>query len=197
MMATQRFCVIRRCATVAAVVGCDVASAMMSLSFAPPRALMPPAALISSAASSSPWRELMPNWALAPDSGKITPTLTSDAAASARPGRLAAKAAAPRPVTNSLRPRRIACWGVFMVVSWLFSRMALGSQPGALGQLLFVVFNRSRILSDNLTIDDSAIFAGQSDKITARNLILAGHRHKEEQPWQTSNPKPRPCSTKA
>jgi len=32
--------------------------------------------------------------------------------------------------------------------------MALGSQPGALGQLLFLPFNRSRILSDNLTVDD-------------------------------------------
>lgn len=39
--------------------------------------LMPPAALISSATSSMPLREFTPDWAFAPESGRITPTLTA------------------------------------------------------------------------------------------------------------------------
>ncbi len=51
---------------------------------APPSDLMPPAALISSATSWMPLRELMPNWALAPESGRITPILTVRSSACAR-----------------------------------------------------------------------------------------------------------------
>src|SRR5690606_3491253 len=65
-----------RCATVPAVVGVEVESATIKLIFAPPSALMPPAALISSATNSIPFRELTPNCALAPESGMITPTFT-------------------------------------------------------------------------------------------------------------------------
>ena len=44
-----------------------------------------------------PLAELMPNCALAPESGRITPTLISAGAASARAGRAATRAAAPNP----------------------------------------------------------------------------------------------------
>jgi hypothetical protein len=60
-MATTSFCVISRCATVPAVVGVEVESETIRLIFAPPSSLIPPAALISSATSSMPLRELMPN----------------------------------------------------------------------------------------------------------------------------------------
>ncbi|GLK94810.1 hypothetical protein GCM10008164_25480 [Achromobacter xylosoxidans] len=96
----------------------------------------------------------MPNWALAPDSGKITPTLISDGAASARPGKLAASAAAPNPATNSLRPGRMACWGFVMSVSWLFRVRRKAAGPALCGTLLCSNFKQSRRLSDNLTIDD-------------------------------------------
>src|ERR1035437_892238 len=82
-MAVTSFCVMSRCATVPAVVGVEVASATTRLILAPPSALMPPAALISSATSSMPLRELIPNCALAPDSGMITPMLIGLACARA------------------------------------------------------------------------------------------------------------------
>ena len=75
-MAQQSFSAIMRCATVAAVVGVEVESAMTRLIFAPPRFLRPPPLLISSTTNSIPWRELMPNCALAPDKGRMTPILT-------------------------------------------------------------------------------------------------------------------------
>src|SRR5262245_29617755 len=76
MTAVSSFWVIRRWATVGAVVGFEVASLTTRLILAPPSALMPPAALIVSATSSMPLRQLTPNCALAPDNGWITPTLT-------------------------------------------------------------------------------------------------------------------------
>jgi hypothetical protein len=85
-IAVTSFCVMRRCATVAAVVGVEVESATTRLILAPPSALMPPAALISSATSSMPLRELMPNCAFAPDKGRMTPTLTAAPCAPARRG---------------------------------------------------------------------------------------------------------------
>ncbi|KAF0119494.1 MAG: hypothetical protein FD152_4493, partial [Xanthobacteraceae bacterium] len=75
-MAITSFCAMRRWATLAAVVGVEVESAITRLILAPPRALMPPAALISSATSWMPLRELIPNCALAPDNGRMTPILT-------------------------------------------------------------------------------------------------------------------------
>src|ERR1700722_6127826 len=68
-------------ATLPAVVGVEVASATIRLIFAPPSSAIPPAALISSATSSIPLRALMPNWAFAPDSAMITPTLIAAASA--------------------------------------------------------------------------------------------------------------------
>jgi hypothetical protein len=59
--AVSSFCVIRRWATVEAVVGFEVASLTTRLILAPPSALMPPAALIVSATNSMPLRQLMPN----------------------------------------------------------------------------------------------------------------------------------------
>src|SRR5262249_6406984 len=58
-----------------AVVGFEVESLTTRLILAPLSALMPPAALISSATSSMPLRELTPNWAFAPESGTTTPIL--------------------------------------------------------------------------------------------------------------------------
>src|SRR5690606_14337441 len=103
-IATTWFCEIIRWATLAAVVGVEVPSATTRLIFAPPRPLMPPAALISSATSSMPLRELMPNWALAPDSGMITPTLTDLGWARTIAGKPAATVATPAAAT---RPRRV------------------------------------------------------------------------------------------
>src|SRR5262245_39256806 len=75
MTAVSSFWLIRRCATVGAVDGFEVASLTTRLILAPPSALMPPAALIASATSSIPLRHFMPHRALAADNGWITPIL--------------------------------------------------------------------------------------------------------------------------
>ena len=60
-----------------------------------------------------------------PESGRITPTLISAGAASARAGRAATRAAAPNPATNSRRPAWMGCCVLLMVVSSFLSEMAL------------------------------------------------------------------------
>src|SRR5690606_5532485 len=107
-IATTWFCEIIRWATLAAVVGVEVPSATIRLILAPSRPAMPPAALISSATSSMPLRELMPNWALAPDSGWMTPTLTDLGCARTMAGKPAATVATPAAAT---RPRRVESTG--------------------------------------------------------------------------------------
>src|SRR5262245_14665779 len=77
MTPVSSFWVIRRWATLGAMVGFEVASLTTRLILAPPSALMPPAALIASATNSMPLRQLIPNCALAPDNGWITPILTA------------------------------------------------------------------------------------------------------------------------
>jgi hypothetical protein len=103
-IAVTSFWAMSRCATVAAVAGVDVESATTRLIIAPPSALMPPAALISSATSSMPLREFTPNCPFAPDKGRITPTLT--AFVCAEPLR-AMNGEATRAVAPARTPRRV------------------------------------------------------------------------------------------
>ncbi len=101
--AVTLFWEMRRWVAAAAVFGVGT-SAVTSLILAPPRALMPPAALMVSAASSMPRREPMPNWALGPLSGWITPMSTSSAAAAAW---AMPAARIPAPMSAARAPRRL------------------------------------------------------------------------------------------
>ena len=67
----------RRWAAFFAFSALSPASAMMSLSLAPPRDLMPPAALMSSIAISAPFFTRSPWRAQGPESGAISATFTS------------------------------------------------------------------------------------------------------------------------
>src|SRR5262245_26204085 len=99
-----------RSASCRATSGFDCVSPSRSSSRAPPRALIPPAWLMASAASWAPRRQACPGSARGPVTVWITPTLTVGACARRTAGspRVASPATAPAPRTNDRRPIRCA-----------------------------------------------------------------------------------------
>src|SRR5262245_60592315 len=95
----------RRSASGRATSGFDCVSPRISSSRAPPSDLMPPAALISSAAIWAPARHAWPGSASGPVTGWITPILMVGACARRTAGNPSAEtpATAPAPATNDRR----------------------------------------------------------------------------------------------